>query len=206
MVRNPKVAPSDAEVEECNIGIEKEPKVIKISKNLTKENKEKYIKLMKFFYDVFSWSYDDLKVYDPGVIQHTISIQINVNPFKKKLRRMNPLLLPLNKKEIRKIFEAKIIVSLRFPKWLANLVPVRKNIGEIRLCVDFRNLNNVSLKDNYPLAKMDHILQRVVGSQRMSMLDSFSGYNQVAVHPDDQEKTSFTTPWGTLMYAKCPLV
>ena len=49
---------------------------------------------------------------------------------------------------------------------------------------------------------MDHILQRVVGSQRMSMLDGFSGYNQIAVHPDDQEKTAFTTPWGTFMYAK----
>ena len=49
---------------------------------------------------------------------------------------------------------------------------------------------------------MDHILQRVVGSQRMSMLDGFSGYNQVAVHPDDQENTTFTTPWGAFMYSK----
>ena len=70
--------------------------------------------------------------------------------------------------------------------------------------MDFRNLNQVSLKDNYPLPKMDHILQRVVGSQRMSIMDSFSGYNQVALHPDDQENTTFTTPWGTFMYAKMP--
>ena len=70
--------------------------------------------------------------------------------------------------------------------------------------MDFRNLNQVSLKDNYPLSKIDHILQRVVGSQRMSMLDGFAGYNQVAVHPEDQEKTTFTTPWGTFMYAKMP--
>ena len=115
---------------------------------------------------------------------------------------MNPLLLPLIEKEVKKLFDAKIIVSLRFSKWLANLVPVRKKSGEIRLCVDFRNLNRVSLKDNYPLPKMDHILQRVVGSQRMSILDGFSGYNQVAVHPDDQEKTTFTTPWVTFMYVK----
>ena len=105
---------------------------------------------------------------------------------------------------MRKKFDAKIIVSLRFSKWLENLVPIKKKSGEIRLCVDFRNLNQVSLKDNYPLPKMDHILQRVVGSQRMSILDSFSGYNQVAVHPEDQEKTTFTTPWGTFMYAKIP--
>ena len=87
---------------------------------------------------------------------------------------MNPLLLHLIEKEIRKLFEAKIIVSLRFSKRLANLVPVRKKSGEIRLYLDFRNLNQVSLNEIYPLPKMDHILQMVVGSQRMSMLDDFS--------------------------------
>ena len=51
---------------------------------------------------------------------------------------------------------------------------------------------------------MDHILQRVVGSRRISLLDGFSGYNQVLVHPDDQLKTTFTTPWGTFMYVKMP--
>ena len=153
---------------------------------------------------MFAWSYDDLKVYDPGVFQHTILIQKNAKPFKQKLRRMNPLLLPLIEKEVRKLFDAKIIVSLRFSKWLENLEPARKKSGEIRLSVDFRNLNQVSLKDNYRLPKMDHILQRVVGSQRMSMLDGFSGYNQVVVPLDDQEKTTFTTPWGIFMYAKMP--
>jgi hypothetical protein len=59
---------------------------------------------------------------------------------------------------VKKLFEAKIIVSLRFSKWVANLVLVRKKSGEIRLCVDFKNLNKVTLKDNYPLPKMDHIL------------------------------------------------
>ena len=51
---------------------------------------------------------------------------------------------------------------------------------------------------------MDHILQRVVGSSRISLLDGFSGYNQILVHPDDQAKTAFTTPWGTFMYVKMP--
>ena len=51
---------------------------------------------------------------------------------------------------------------------------------------------------------MDHILQKLVRSQRISMLDGFSGYHQILVHPDDQEKTTFTTPWGTFMYAKMP--
>ena len=104
------------------------------------------------------------------------------------------MLLPLIEKEIKKRFEAKIIVTLRHSRWLANVVPIRKKNKEIRICIDFRNLNRVSLKDNYPVPKMDHILQKVVGSQRMSMLDGFSGYNQILIHPKDQENTAFTTP------------
>ena len=73
----------------------------------------------------------------------------------KKLRRINPKVVSIIEKEIKKLFDAKIIVTLRFSKWVANLVPIRKKNGEIRLCVDFINLNRVSLKDNYPLPKMD---------------------------------------------------
>ena len=87
---------------------------------------------------------------------------------------------------------------------MANLVPVRKNNGEIIIFVDFHNLNRASLKDNYPLPKMDHILQKVVGSSRMSMMDGFLGYNQVALLPEDQKKMTFNMPWGTFMYARMP--
>lgn len=76
--------------------------------------------------------------------------------------------------------------------------------GEIRLCVDFQNLNRASLKDNYPLPKMDHILQKVTSYYRLSMFDGFSGYKQVSVDKEDQKKTTFTTPWGTFMYSKVP--
>ena len=62
------------------------------------------------------------------------------------------------------------------------------------------------MKDNYPLAEMDHILQKVVGAEIISMIDGFSRYNQIKVLPKDQEKTAFTTPWGTFMYAKMPFV
>jgi hypothetical protein len=204
VAKNPRVSPNESEVDDFNIGTDKEPKIVKLSNSLSSENRKKYLELMRQFSDVFSWSYEDLKVYDKGIIQHTIPIKEDQKPFRQKMRRINPLLLPLIEKEIRKLFDAKIIVSLRFSKWLANLVPVRNKNGEIRLCIYFRNLNRVSLKDNYPLPKMDHILQKIVGSQRMSMLDGFSGYNQIMVHPDDQEKTTFTTPWGTFMYAKMP--
>jgi len=72
------------------------------------------------------------------------------------------------------------------------------------LCVDFTNLNRSSLKDNYPLPKMDHILQRVVGSNIISMIVGFSCYNQMFMDPTAKELTAFTTPWGTFMYDKIP--
>jgi len=90
---------------------------------------------------------------------------------------INPMLIPLIEKEIKKLLATKIIVPLRYSKWVANLVVVRKKSGEIRLCVDFRNLNKCSKKDNYPLPKMEHLLQKVSKAKVMSFLDGFSGYN-----------------------------
>jgi ribonuclease HI len=204
VAKKPKIEAHGQEVEECNIGTEEKPRMVKLSKSLPPEQNLKYIELFKEYLDVFSWGYEYLKAYDTSIIQHRIPIKEDQKPFRQKLRRINPKLLPLIEKEIKKMYDAKIIVPLRFSKWVSNLVPTRKKTGEIRLCIDFRNLNKVSLKDNYPLSKMDHLLQRVVGSSRISLLDGFSGYNQVLVHLDDQDKTSFTTPWGTFMYVKMP--
>src|SRR5882762_3585364 len=150
--------------------------------------------MIKEFADIFSWEYSDLKTYDTNIIQHRIPLEKDTIPFKQNLRPINPLLLPVIEKEVHKLHKAKIIIPLRYSKWIANLVVVRKKNGEIRLCVDFINLNKCSKKDNYPLPKMEHLLQKVSGARVISFLDGFSGYNQVVVHPEDQEKTAFTTP------------
>jgi hypothetical protein len=189
---------------QCNIGTESEPKFVKLSRNLTKEQRSEYIGILREFADVFTWTYEDLKTYETFVIEHKIPLKEEANPFRQKLRQINPMLLPIMEREVKKLLQAQIIVPLRYSEWVANLVPVRKNNGEIRLCVDFRNLNRSSQKDNYPLPKMEHILQKVTGASRMSMIDGFSSYNQVSVLPEDREKTTFTTPWGTFMYAKMP--
>eukprot|EP00253_Pinus_taeda_P015200 PITA_15200 len=202
--KKPKMEPLNATIEERDIGTTEHPRMIKLSKNLPPDQKPKYVDLFKEFQDVFAWSYEDLKSYDTSVIQHTIPLKPNQKSFKQKLRRINPMLLSLIEKEIKRMFEAGTIAPIRFSEWVSNLVPTIKKIGEIRLCVDLRNLNQVSLKDHYPLPKMDHILQRVVSCSRISLLDGFSGFNQILVHPDDQDKTAFTTPWGTFKYVKMP--
>jgi hypothetical protein len=163
---------------------------------------------LREFADVFAWTYGDLKTYDTSFIEHKIPLKREAKSFRQKLRQINPMLLPIMEREVKKLLQAQIIVPLRYSEWVANLVPVRKKNGEIILCVDFRNLNRSSRKDNYPLPNMEHILQRVTRASRMSMIDGFSGYNQISVMPEDREKTTFTTPWGifmgTFMYAKMP--
>ena len=81
---------------------------------------------------------------------------------------------------------------------------MRKKSGEIRLCVDFINLNRASDKDNYPVPPMEKLLQMVLGSELFSLLDGFSGYNQVLVAKEDRLKTTFRTKWGTFAYIRMP--
>jgi hypothetical protein len=131
-------------------------------------------------------------------------LKVGSKPFRQKLRQVNPIIFPDIEKELKNILGAKIIVPLLYSSWVPNLVLVRKKNSEIRLCVDFRNLNKYSLKDNYPLPKMDHVLQKVVGSNRISVIDGFPGYNHIVLHERYREIIVFTTPWGTFMYEKIP--
>ena len=174
VAKEPQLVLSCEDVEDVNIGIEHQPNIIKIARTLSPESKQKCISSIKEYSDVFAWSYSDLKAYDTSIIQHTIPLKKDKVPFKNNIR-MNPKLFPLIEKEINNLFEAKIIVSLRFSCWVENMVVVRNN-GEIRICIGFKNFNRVSIKDHYPLPKMDHILQKVVGSHKISTLDGFSGY------------------------------
>lgn len=152
--------------------------------------------------DVFAWSYDDLEKYDLDIIQHKIPLKYGVKPHRQNLRQINPLLLAPIENEVKKLMQEKIIVPLRYLDLDSNLIRMSKKKGEIRLCVEFRNLNRASLKDNYSLPKMDYVLKKVAGAYRLSMVDGFSGYNQIAVEKEYQKKTTFTTPWGTFMYAR----
>ena len=104
---------------------------------------------------------------------------------------MHPSLEPLVKKELNKLLTAKIIFLVQHTTWVANLVPVRKKSGDIRICIDFSNLNRASLKDNYPIPAMEQILQSVSGSTMLSLLDRFPGYNQVLVLKEYHLKTTF---------------
>jgi hypothetical protein len=144
--------------------------------------------LFKEFYDVFSWTYYYLKDYVKYIFQDILPLKERENLARKKMRIVNPKLKPLIKIELQNLKKVGIIFPIRHSEWISNPVIVRKKSGEIILCVEFRDMNKESIKDNYPLPNM-------IGLALMSMLDGFSGYNQVLVKKEGQLKTSFTTPW-----------
>jgi hypothetical protein len=105
---------------------------------------------------------------------------------------------------VENLINAHIVFSIKYSEWVSNIVPVWKKNGDIQLCVYFCALNRASVKYNFPLTNMEMILQQVPGSQMMSLLDDFFGYNQIRVKRDEKYKTTFTTQWSTFVYEQIP--
>jgi hypothetical protein len=163
-VFNCKTNSSSLIYETVNLGTRDNPQNINLGKGCSEQERSAFIKLFKEFKDVFSWMYDNLKSFDPNIIQHVIPMKPQTHPFQQKLRKIHPKLEPTVKKELNKLLIAKIIFLFRHTQWVSNLVHVRNKSGEIKLCVDFQNLNRASNKDNYLVPPMEQILQQVSGS------------------------------------------
>uniref|UniRef100_A0A2N9I0X6 Uncharacterized protein n=1 Tax=Fagus sylvatica TaxID=28930 RepID=A0A2N9I0X6_FAGSY len=94
--------------------------------------------------------------------------------------------------------------EVQFPKWIANIVPVRKKNGQIRVCVDFRDLNRACPKDDFPLPNTELMVDSTIGHEALSFMDGSSGYNQIRMAPEDEELTAFRTPKGIYCYKVMP--
>jgi hypothetical protein len=91
-----------------------------------------------------------------------------------------------------------------FPVFIANVVMIRKNNEKWRMCTDFTVLNKCCPKDNFPLARIDKIVNSAASCKIMALLDCFSGYHQIWLRREDEEKTSFITLFGTYCYLRKP--
>ena len=91
---------------------------------------------------------------------------------------------------------ASFIKPIQHPRWLSNIIPVKKKNWQIRCCVDFRNLNKVCPEDEFPLPNMDLLIDSTTGNAMFSFMDGFIRYNQVRMAPKDAEKTAFKTLIG----------
>ena len=96
-------------------------------------------------------------------------------------------------------------MEVEYPEWLANVVLVKKENGKWRLCIDFTDINKACPKDSFPLSRINLIVDATASHELLSFMDAFSGYNQISMDPDEQEKTSFVTAQGTYCYRVMPL-
>jgi len=104
------------------------------------------------------------------------------------------------KEEVKKQFDAGFLVVARYPKWVSNIVPIPKKDGKVRMCVDYWDLNRASPKENFPLPHIDILEDNPANFALFSFLCGFSGYNHIKMAPEDMEKTTFITLWGTFCY------
>ncbi|XP_058006727.1 uncharacterized protein LOC131182100 [Hevea brasiliensis] len=131
-----------------NLGTEDNKKELKV---VDSEEMQDMVQLLQEFMDVFSWSYDDMPSLDPQILTHKIPLIPGTVPEKQKLRRIDPDTLLKVKDEIKKQYEARFLEVVKYPEWVANMVLVMKKDGKVRVCMDYRDLNKASLKEDFPL-------------------------------------------------------
>ena len=193
-----------------------------ISNKLTSLEEEKLIRILRDHKEAIGWTIADIKGISPSTCMHRILLEDDYKPFREAQRRLNPPMMEVVKKEILKLLDAGVIFPIYDSKWVSpvqvvpkktgftvakndngELVPVRMQNGW-RVCIDYRKLNASTRKDHIPLPFFDQMLERLVGRSHYCCLDGFSGFNQIPVAPEDQEKTTFTCPFGTFAYRRMP--
>ncbi|XP_071939675.1 uncharacterized protein [Coffea arabica] len=193
-----------------------------ISAGLSKIQEDRLLRVLREHKQAIGWTIADIKGISPAVCMHRIRLEENAKPIRQAQRRLNPLMMEVVKKEILKLLDVGIIFAISDSPWVSpvqvvpkkagvtvesnqegELVPIRKPTGW-RQCIDYRKLNAVTKKDHFPLPFIDQMVERLACRAYYCFLDGFSGYFQIAIAPEDQEKTTFTCPFGTFAYRRMP--
>lgn len=197
-------------------------KPVIISSFLSAEEEESLLEVLKANKGAIGWTLSDLKGISPSYCMHKIMMEEDFKPVAQPQRRLNPTMKEVVRKEVVKLLEAGMIYPISDSAWVSpvqvvpkkggmtvvrneknELIPTRTVTGW-RMCIDYRKLNKATRKDHFPLPFMDQMLERLAGQAFYCFLDGYSGYNQIAVNPEDQEKTAFTCPFGVFAYRKMP--
>uniref|UniRef100_A0A2N9GX05 Integrase catalytic domain-containing protein n=1 Tax=Fagus sylvatica TaxID=28930 RepID=A0A2N9GX05_FAGSY len=139
-----------------------------------------------------------------GLVAHSLNVEPGTRPVVQPMRTFHTEVEAQITQEVKKLLAAGFIKPIQHPRWLSNIVPVKKKNGQIRCCVDFRNLNKACPKDEFPLPNMDLLIDSAAGHAMFSFMDGFSGYNQIRMSTRDAEKTAFRTPIGNFYYTVMP--
>ena len=103
-----------------------------------------------------------------------------------------------------KQFDAGFLAVTSYPQWVANVVPVPKKAGKVRMCIYYRDLNRASPKDDFHLPHIDVVVDNTAHHKVFSFMNGFSDYNQIRMAPADMEKTTFIMQWSTFCYKVMP--
>jgi hypothetical protein len=163
--------------------------------------------LLRFLFnnkDVFAWTTNDLCGVNRDVIEHSLNVDPSFRPRKQRLRKMSDDKVEGARNEVKRLLSAGVIREVTYPEWLANTVMVKKANGKWRMCIDFTDLNKACPKDEFPLPRIDSLVDAASSSELMSLLDCYSGYHQIWMKKEDEPKTSFITPSGTYCYLRMP--
>ncbi|XP_072071786.1 uncharacterized protein [Arachis hypogaea] len=168
------------------------------------EERESLVRFLRENADLFAWTPADMPGIDPFVITHKLAINSEARPISQKKRNLGTEKRLACLAEVKKLITVNFIREIRFTTWLANVVMVKKSNGKWCMCVDFTDLNKACPKDAYPLPCIDNLVDNSCGYGLLSFMDAYSGYNQILMHPSDQEKTAFITEYGNHCYNVMP--
>ncbi|XP_070036516.1 uncharacterized protein [Nicotiana tomentosiformis] len=199
-----KPKPNLNETEAINLGDQDNVRETKISVNLEPQVREKIIKSLFEYKDIFAWSYNDMPGLSTDLVVHKLPTDLALPPVKQKLRKFKTDMSMKIKEEITKQLDAKVIRVTRYPTWLANVVPVPKKDGKTRVCVDYRDLNKASPMDDFPLPNIHIWINNCAKHEIESFVNCYAGYHQILMDEEDAEKIVFITPWGTYCYRVMP--
>ena len=135
------ILPHQESVEVVNLGNEEKKQEVKIGTSISENTRRDLIALLHEYKDVFAWSYQDMPGLNTDIVVHKLPLKPECKPVQQKLRRMRPEMLLKIKEEVKKQFDAGFLQVSKYPEWVANIVPVPKKDGKVRMCVDYRDLN-----------------------------------------------------------------
>ncbi|CAM8965857.1 unnamed protein product [Rhodiola kirilowii] len=191
-----------------------------IKSGLEADQERRLIRVLTEHKLAIGWTLVDIKGISPAVCMHWILLEDGARPSREPQCRLNPIMMEVVQKEIQKLLDADVIYPISDSQWvsLVHVMPKKTGItveqnakGEMvttrvkngwRMCIDYRKLNAVTRKDHFPLPFIDQMLDRLAGKPYFCFLDGFSCYNQIPIAPEDQEKTTFTCPFGTFAFLR----
>jgi hypothetical protein len=172
--------------------------------SLSGEHRTQLLTLLEEYQDIFAWTPYEAPGVDPEFVSHALNVSPEYKPVVQKARRTAPQHAEAVREEVERLLKVGAVREVLYPQWLSNTVVVKKKNGKWRVCVDFTDLNKACPKDPFPLPKIDQLVDSTAGHARMSFLDAFQGYRQIALRKEDQEKTAFITPRGIFCYKVMP--